>query len=475
MGPHITRIGKHHFVCGLSCRSLPLSLGSWRELTKLADKMEANLVALCKGGTAIQAGYTQIKKRLPRGLYSLAAVISLKLLRKEQWRERQAGHNWLCALKLLDGKWAYCAVRNGNFLPQRDFAGSRRLRGGRCRSETGRKSVRFDLALEDCSRSFSRRNGVEAGLFSIHCNRYLSAAQTPGKQVLAQIRRDDNQSDRNIVIEDAALEDCGFISYSIVRGEDLLPHSKGLQIGLRKQCTLLSLRSGIAWPSLPSALTGSGILAPVNIRDYARLTDYLRKHQDKDATIAHCKHDMTRYMQTRSARMTLLRKSRSWYFGYSPRTSMRACTGNKSIWPAWRDGGSATELILRQEAYTSYDATTGKPIQTANQEKRTKSNDRFSDADTLLRSLTSRFQLLALSIDMVSPAAAMLPVPPQHELSGTKQTEMLWPGWKTFSLTLNTGGLALADIAELLSYPAIRIDKSVYRAGTWSIEGLVYA
>ena len=43
----------------------------------------------------------------------------------------------------------------------------------------GGKRAQFGLAFEDCSRSYSRKNGGKVGLLSIHCSRLASAVQAP--------------------------------------------------------------------------------------------------------------------------------------------------------------------------------------------------------------------------------------------------------------------------------------------------------
>ncbi len=49
------------------------------------------------------------------------------------------------------------------------------------------------------------------------------------------------------------------------------------------------------------------------------------------------------------------------------------------------------------------------------------------------------------------------------------------PDWKIFSFALNAGGLPPLEVAAMLSQPGVRIDKLIYRAGAWSIEGVMYA
>jgi hypothetical protein len=48
------------------------------------------------------------------------------------------------------------------------------------------------------------------------------------------------------------------------------------------------------------------------------------------------------------------------------------------------------------------------------------------------------------------------------------------PDWKSFNFTLDAGGVSPVDIARILSRPGIRIEKLIYRAGAWSIEGVMY-
>src|SRR6476469_4695698 len=122
MAIHITEIGKHRFICGLFWQSLSRPRELMKEATALAKKIDSDLMVLRKDYATAQAGFAQSKDGARRKVYSLAAAVSKTLALKGAFYdgEKQRVHNWLGAFKLPDGKWAYFAVRDANFLPNGD-------------------------------------------------------------------------------------------------------------------------------------------------------------------------------------------------------------------------------------------------------------------------------------------------------------------------------------------------------------------
>ena len=127
MATHITQIGKHKFICGLFWQSLSRPRELVKEATELARKIDSDLMVLRKDHATAQAGFAQTRDGARKMVYSLGAAVSktLALEGANYDGQTQPAHNWLGAFKLPDGMWAYFAVRDANFLPNGDFAGTK--------------------------------------------------------------------------------------------------------------------------------------------------------------------------------------------------------------------------------------------------------------------------------------------------------------------------------------------------------------
>lgn len=124
---HITNLDKHRYVCGLFWQSLSKPRELEREAIDLGRKIDADLMVVRMDHTTAQAGFAQTRDGARRGMYSLAAVVSRTMASEGAFYdgEQQPVHNWLGAFRLPDGQWVYFAVRDANFLPNGDFAGSK--------------------------------------------------------------------------------------------------------------------------------------------------------------------------------------------------------------------------------------------------------------------------------------------------------------------------------------------------------------
>jgi len=126
-----------------------------------------------KDHATAQAGYAHTRDGANGVMYSLGAVISKTLAKEGAFYDgqKQPAHNWLGAFKLPDGMWAYFAVRDANFLPSGDFAGSK-------------------------------------------------------EEVLDRLHGDYGLGGWNVVVGDAELEDYGFHNFNSKTIEELIPHKK---------------------------------------------------------------------------------------------------------------------------------------------------------------------------------------------------------------------------------------------------------
>jgi hypothetical protein len=127
MSNPIIGIGRHKFICGLFWQSLSRPRELAREAADLARKIDCDLVVLRREYSIAQAGFAHSGAGARQAVHSLAVAVASRLARDGAHYdgENQPVHNWLAAFRLPDGNWAYFAVRDANFLPNGDFAGTR--------------------------------------------------------------------------------------------------------------------------------------------------------------------------------------------------------------------------------------------------------------------------------------------------------------------------------------------------------------
>jgi hypothetical protein len=90
----------------------------------------------------------------------------------------------------------------------------------------------------------------------------------------------------------------------------------------------------------------------------------------------------------------------------------------------------------------------------------------------VLTPLVARLQQLGLRF---SVKASTLAAPASVALPGVRQARAPQAPWKTYTFSVQAGGLPLADVASVLSQPGVRVDQATYRQGEWILEGAVYA
>lgn len=428
MPTHITQIGKHKFISGLFWQSLSRPRDLWKEAGELAGKIDSDLIVLRKDHAMAQAGYAQTKDGARRGLHSLAAVISKSLALEGAYYDgrQQPVHNWLSAFKLPDGMWMYCAVRDANFLPNGDFAGSK-------------------------------------------------------EEVLERLHGDYGLGGWNVVIGDPELEECGFHNFSAKQIDSLIPRTRSGQIKVYAWSALRPVGQRIAWR--PLAAVGA-IGAVLSIGGALGWQHYQHKKQEEARARA---IDAVRRNMLGNAAASLV--PHPWPAMPPPRVSTRACLERLHLiapagWQlnqyeckagranySWSRGGSNVGYLLEQVPRAAVDLSGDSASYSESLSLKPGSDEALLEADQLLRPLLAKFQLLGLK-----PRIALRPPPPPpppSPLTGNKETPQ--PDWRTFSIAADLAGVPPADAAEILSQPGIRLDRLTYRAGAWSIEGVIYA
>jgi hypothetical protein len=423
MAIYITQIEKHRFVCGLFWQSLSRPRELVREARDLAKKIDSDLFVLRKDQSTAQAGFAHTRDGVRRGVFSLGAVVSKTLAVEGAYYdgEQQPVHNWLAAFKLPDGHWAYFAVRDANFLPNGDFAGTK-------------------------------------------------------EEVLERLHGDYGLGGWNVVIGDAELAEYGFHNFNAKRIEDLIPHKKDGTIRTYGWWAMNQVSARIPWRAV--AVASVAVLA-VAVAGISYWQHYQKKQEEqrRDAAIEAARQKMlgaappTVPWSGTSMPQAMARAcvDKLQYFtpgGWS--LDEYLCTPNQAA-HSWSRQGSTIAFLHEQVPGAVVDLSGEKAGFTENLKTETGKAEAILSQKELLEPLVSELQLMGVS-PKISKAQSL--GQPPAPVAGQPAVQ---PDWQMFSFTVNTQGIEPMEIATVLNRPGVRIQKMLYRHGDWSIEGVMYA
>jgi hypothetical protein len=421
MALHITQIDKHKFVCGLFWQALSRPRELAKEAKDLARRIDSDLMVLRIDHTAAQAGFAHSRDGVRKGAYSLAAVISKMLAVEGAYYdgERQPVHNWLGAFKLGDGKWAYFAVRDASFLPNGDFAGSK-------------------------------------------------------EEVLERLHSDYGLGGWNVVIGDEELADHGFHNFNARSIESLIPRKKDGSIRIYKWWGLRPVKNTQSWRSA-AAVAAVAVAAAGGItywKHYQREQEVLRQQRAIEAA---------RLQQLGKAGPSDL--APPWSGKPMPPELAKACVDQMRYlapggWElasfectvstavhTWNRMDSSVSFLLEQVPDAQIEGSGDKARLVQNLSVGAGSSEALVEVRQLLPQLLSAMQLLRLPFKMS-------PLPPPPRPPGADAAAP--PYWKGYAISITAGGMAPTEMAGVLNHPGVRIEKLVYTAGGWSIEGVMY-
>jgi hypothetical protein len=430
MSLYITQIGKHKFACGLFWQSLSRPRELQREAAELARKIDFDLMVLRTDQTTAQAGFAQSRDGAKRGVFSLAAAVCRTVANEGAYYDgrQQRVHNWLGAFKLPDGMWAYFAVRDANFLPNGDFAGTK-------------------------------------------------------EEVLERLHGDYGLGGWNVVIGDAELEEHGFHNFNAKNIEDLLPRKKNGQILVQKEWPLRPVAKAASWKPLAA---GAAVLIVLGGAG-AAYWQHKKKLEEEERARA---FEAARKNLQRQAAPAVLRHP--WLDKPAPETVAQACVdqfahisaggwlleeylcATDHVSYAWSRQNSTIEYLTAQVPGAVVDLSGEKATYSERLALGEGRDESLQEQKQLLEPLLTKLQLMGIAVRLakVEPPP---PPPQQPAVPGMAAPEPPRPDWKTFSFALSAGGVPPIDIATALAQPGVRIDKLIYRGGAWSIEGVMYA
>lgn len=418
MAIYITQIEKHKFVCGLFWQSLSRPRELKKEAIELGRKIDSDLMVIRMDHSTVQAGFGQTREGARRSMFSLAAVVSKTLAIEGAFYdgEQQPVHNWLGAFKLPDGKWLYLAVRDANFLPNGDFAGSK-------------------------------------------------------EEVLERLQSDYALGGWNVVIGEPELVDLSFHNFNARTITTLIPRKKDGTIRVHKWWCLHQIDGLPAW--LPMALVASVVVLVATAALFGwRYYQQKKIEEENERAMARAREQIL--LQASSAAHPwaqipvprVLVKACQEQFDYITAGGWRlesyTCTPEQQSY-AWTRGNSTIAFLRAQVPKAIIDNTGDKASYARPMKMASGRQEELSDVQHTLEPLMSNFQSLSLPFKIV---------PIEQNQNGDAQR--LQTGWKSFSFSLNAHGIEPGDIAGILSQPGIRLDKLIYRGSEWSMEGTIY-
>ncbi len=429
MTAHIVQIGKTRFICGLFWQSLSRPRDFWKEAVQLAAKVDADMLVLRKDHAMAQAGYVHSREGARRGQQSLAAVISKTLALEGAYYDgqQQPVHNWLCAMKLPDGMWAYCAARDANFLPNGDFAGTR-------------------------------------------------------EEVLDRLQGDYALGGWNVVIGEPELEPYGFHNFSGKTLLELLPKRKDGQPHVRRWSSLRPTQRSIDRKTALVIIGASLVL----LGSATWFVHDLRVKQDRERAIEMARKMISANAAANPATRPWLTKPLPLDFARACVAKIDPITpggwqletfqcDEHSVSHSWARNGSninyLREKIPAAQIALSGDVATNTQTLTV----AAKGKDTLLAADTVVRELLARYQALGLKLTLRANPPPPPPPAPMAQVPGTTPLPPPPPEWKTYAVSANLASMTPVTAAELLAQPGVRLDKISWRSGLWSIEGVIYA
>lgn len=421
MAIHIIQIEKHRFVCGLFWQSLSRPRELAREARELGAKIDSDLFVLRTDQSTAQAGFGQSAEGARRGMFSLGAIISKTLAIEGAFYngEKQRVHNWLAALKLPDGMWAYFASRDANFLPNGDFAGTR-------------------------------------------------------EEVMERLHGDYGLGGWNVVIGDAELADYGFHNFEARTLESFIPHRKNGRIRAHRWWGLQPVHTRRNhWPALAAAvlalaLAGGWVHVQRVRREQAEQLAEAARIAERQALLRH---------------LAPSAQPSPWGGKPKPMSLAKACVDGlghlaaggwmldeyvcsaDAISYAWSRHGSTLALLRAEVPDAVFDlngekATLVVPLRLERQQP-----EALLDRKELMEPIISDMQHIGIGFRIASR-------PPASKASQASQAST--PPWQAYSFSCDSQGLLPTAVAELLDRPGVRIDRIASRAGHWSIEGVMY-
>ncbi len=428
MPAHVIQIGKHRFVSGLFWQSLSRPRELRKEAIELGQRIKFDLMVLRQDHGAAQAGYANTADGVRPGMLSLGAVLARTVSANGAHYDgrQQAVHNWLAALSLPDGQWAYFAVREDSFLPTGDFAGTR-------------------------------------------------------EEVIDRLSNDYALGGWSVVFGDEELRHIGFHNFHARRLEEFFTHRRNGEMRVHSSWALKSLAVG-----RHRVLVGAGVVAgAAAIATLYIGWDAHRRQESTRLIVAAMESAKVATNQKPGPP-----PPHPWPAQPLPVDFARACSeGLVHLAPggwqlsnyecnlstaahSWKRNGSVVAHLLDEvpKAVVAIDgetASVSRPLGAMASAR----DDVLLPAQTALAVVLSNLQSLGLK-----PSITLVPPPPPLRTARTGASPPSGPpDWQTYRLSVRTSGMPPVQIAQALEQPGVRLTQAAFNGEDWSIEGVINA
>lgn len=419
MAIHITQIGKHRFVCGLFWQSLSRPRELQREAADLGKKINSDLAVVRRDQTTAQAGFAQSTDGASRALYSLAAAVSKTLALEGAWYDglQQPVHNWLGALRLADGKWAYFAVRDANFLPNGDFVGSK-------------------------------------------------------EEVLDRLHTDYALGGWNVVIGDAELADQGFHNFNARDIDSLLPRRKDGSVRLHSWWRLRQINAGRSPWSFIGAGAGLAVAAGAALYWYSWQARQEAQRQEAlmaaQRLVLQQQAALTKPWASLPAPAVALRACTDQLNELTPGGWLLdeyVCEPAQLRY-SWQRKASTIAMLRAMVPAAQVDAGGDRAsLVKARKPAQASTAEALLAEQEVVDAVMSRLQGVGIPFKVIRKKP---PPPAPGQVAAAEP-------WQAFNFALDAGGIEPQQIGALLEQPGVRVEKATFRSMSWIIEGVIYA
>jgi len=428
MAIHVTEIHRRRFVCGLFWQSLSRRRELRKEAVAIGRQTKFDLMVLRIDRGAAMVGFANRSDGARPGMASLGAMVSKTIAMEGAYYDgrQQRAPNWLGAFALPGGMWVYFAVRDGLFLPNGDWAGTR-------------------------------------------------------EKVLDRLQADYLVGGWNVVIGEPELEAHGYHNFYPRRIDDLFPRRNG-KPRIDRWLNLQSVDRTLPRPLLIGAAAAG--LAVAVAAPWAYYVHQRQLRADRDAAML-AGRDARLAASEKPQPLP-----HPWAAQPLPDVLARACldafkTVSAGGWAldeyvctprgvsfAWSRNGSTIALLLAKEPEAHIDAAGNRasldiPLTVP------PGGDEPLGTDAVRTGVLSLFQQIGRDAKLQPSREATQP-PPGIGRLGVVQARSPQPDWHTWTLDVNLRGLSPLHVAALIDQPGVRIQRLAYRGGEWTLQGEVY-
>jgi len=416
---HITNLDKHRYVCGLFWQSLSKPRELEREAIDLGRKIDADLMVVRMDHTTAQAGFAQTRDGARRGMYSLAAVVSRTMASEGAFYdgEQQPVHNWLGAFRLPDGQWVYFAVRDANFLPNGDFAGSK-------------------------------------------------------EEVLERLQSDYALGGWNVVVGDEELRAFGFHNFQVREVRSFIPQRADGSLRVQRRAALRRVGGRLSRMHLVAAgvaalAVAGGYAWMLYQRDVAERERELAMQQVRERILREAP-PVARPWDMRPVPPALVRACMQEFRHPTAggwQLESYTCTQQQQAY-AWRRGDSSVAMLRERVPEVEVDPSGERASYVRPLQLPPGPAEDLLDRRRALEPVLSHMQMMGVPIQVT--------VAPQPIAQGSQQQPPP-PSWRGYRFTLQNAGVEPWEIARILDRPGVRVDRVVYQGSHWTMEGMIYA